>query len=195
MMTIGFSFFGNAAASEGEVFLAGNHIHMQFITMIALVLDAFAHTAEAVTGAAFGAGKKARFKRAVRLTTEFSIVFAFLSGACVLFLGPYVIGFLTRDPAVIESAMRFLPFCAMAPIIGFAAYQMDGIFIGTTQTRAMRDAGIMALIIYLGAHFLLQPRFGPQGLWAAFLVYYAARAVTLGLYYPCVLRQIKILRE
>jgi len=195
MLAIGFSFFGNAAASEGEVFLAGNHIHMQFITMIALVLDAFAHTAEAVTGSAFGAGHKARFKRAVRLTTEFSIIFACLAGLTILVLGPYVIGFLTKDPAVIDSATRYLPYCALAPVLGFSAYQLDGIFIGTTQTRPMRDAGIMALLIYLAAHFMLQPRLGPEGLWAAFLIYYVARAVTLGLFYPGVVRQIKTLKE
>jgi len=95
-LTVGFSFFGNAAAAQGVIFLAGYHILMQFITMVALVLDAFAHTAEAVTGAAFGAKNKKRFDKAVRLTTEFSIVFAFLIGALIYFGGPYVIAFLTK---------------------------------------------------------------------------------------------------
>lgn len=190
-LTVGFTFFGNAAASEGEVFLASNHILMQFITMIALVLDAFAHTAEAVTGAAFGAKNKSRFDRAVRLTTEFSAAFALLSGIIIMMLGPFVIAVLTKDPAVVDTALTYLPYCALVPVIGFAAYQMDGIFIGTTQTRAMRNAGIMSVLIYLGVHQILQPRFGPHGLWMAFLVYYAARAVTLGLYYPTITRQIQ----
>ena len=63
-LTIGFSFFGNAAAAQGVIFLAGYHILMQFITMVALVLDAFAHTAEAVTGAAYGAKNRKRFDTA-----------------------------------------------------------------------------------------------------------------------------------
>ena len=133
-LTLGFNFFGNAAASEGETFLAGYHILMQMITMAALVLDGFAHTAEAVTGAAYGAKNRARFDRAVRLTSEFSIGFAFFIGAVIYFSGPFLIRLLTTDPAVIESAMTYLPFCALAPIAGFAAYQMDGIFIGTTRT-------------------------------------------------------------
>ncbi|WP_371396552.1 MATE family efflux transporter [Fretibacter rubidus] len=193
-LTVGFTFFGNAAASEGEVFLASNHILMQFITMIALVLDAFAHTAEAVTGAAFGAKNKARFDRAVRLTTEFSAAFAVLSALLIMGLGPYVIAVLTKDPAVVDTAMTYLPYCALVPVLGFAAYQMDGIFIGTTQTRAMRNAGIMAVLIYLGVHHILQPRFGPHGLWTAFLIYYVARALTLGLYYPTITRQMKSIK-
>ena len=83
-MTIGFSFFGNAAASEGETYLAGYHILMQFITVIALVLDGFAHTAEATVGAAFGAKDRTAFDRAVRLTSEFSFIFALICGLTVL---------------------------------------------------------------------------------------------------------------
>ena len=190
-LTLGFNFFGNAAASEGETFLAGYHILMQMITMAALVLDGFAHTAEAVTGAAYGAKNRARFDRAVRLTSEFSIGFAFFIGAVIYFSGPFLIRLLTTDPAVIESAMTYLPYCALAPIAGFAAYQMDGIFIGTTRTAAMRNAGIAAVILYIGAHYLIYPVMGPAGIWAAFLFYYIMRAVTLGVAYPAIRRHME----
>ena len=183
-LTIGFSFFGNAAAAQGVIFLAGYHILMQFITMIALVLDAFAHTAEAVTGAAYGAKDLKRFDKAVRLTTEFSIVFAILICALIFLLGPHFIELLTKDPEVISSATTYLPYCALAPVIGFAAWQMDGIFIGTTNTREMRNAGIAAVLIYLAIHHLITPTLGGHGIWIAFLCYYIARALTLAVYYP-----------
>ena len=189
-LTFGFNFFGNAAASEGETFLAGYHILMQMITMAALVLDGFAHTAEAVTGAAYGAKDRARFDRAVRLTSEFSCGFALLIGAMIFFGGPFLIDLLTQDPAVRDSALSYLPYCALAPIVGFAAYQMDGIFIGTTHTRAMRNAGIAAVIIYVALHYLITPHFGPAGIWIAFLLYYVMRAVTLGIAYPAIKRHL-----
>ena len=190
-LTVGFNFFGNAAASESETFLAGYHILMQMITMAALVLDGFAHTAEAVTGAAYGAKDKLRFQRAVRLTSEFSVGFALLMSALILFGGPYLIQVLTTDPAVIKSAMTYLPFCALAPIAGFAAYQLDSVFIGTTRTAAMRNAGIVAVIFYIGAHYLLYPIFGAAGIWLAFLFYYLMRAVTLGFAYPAITRHLE----
>ncbi len=189
-LTIGFSFFGNAAAAQGVIFLAGYHILMQFITMIALVLDAFAHTAEAVTGAAFGAKDRKRFNKAVRLTTEFSCIFAILIGLLIFFGGPYFIPLLTKDPMVIESALTYLPYCALAPIAGFAAWQLDGIFIGTTKTREMRNAGIAAVAIYIGVHYLLEPRFGSHGIWIAFLIYYISRAATLAFYYPAIRKEM-----
>ena len=190
-LTVAFNFFGNAAASEGETFLAGYHILMQMITMTALILDGFAHTAEAVAGAAYGAKNKQRFKRAVRLTTEFSAGFAMLIGAVILLGGPYLIALLSKDPAVQQSAMTYLPYCALAPVLGFMAWQMDGIFIGTTRTKEMRNAGIAAVLIYLGAHYALTPTFGPAGIWMAFLLYYIMRAVTLGFYYPRIVRHVE----
>ena len=189
-LTVGFSFFGNAAAAQGVIFLAGYHILMQFITMVALVLDAFAHTAEAVTGAAFGAKNRERFDRAVRLTTEFSIIFAFLIGVLIYFGGPYFIAMLSKDPEVIASASRYLPYCALAPIVGFAAWQFDGIFIGTTKTREMRNAGIAAVALYIAAHYAITPTFGKDGIWIAFLFYYIARAVTLAFYFPNIRKQM-----
>jgi len=191
-LTLGFNFFGNAAAGEGETFLAGYHILMQFITMSALVLDGFAHTAEAVTGAAYGAKNKARFGRAVRLTTEFSAFFAFVCGGLIWFGGPFLIQFLTADPVVQASALQYLPYCALAPILGFMAYQLDGVFIGTTRTAAMRNAGIVSVIIYIGAHYLLYPELGARGIWIAFLVYYVMRAVTLAVAYPAITRHLEI---
>ena len=171
-LTIGFSFFGNAAAAQGVIFLAGYHILMQFITMVALVLDAFAHTAEAVTGAAYGAKNRKRFDTAVKLTTEFSAVFAVFIGLLIYFGGPYFITLLTQDPEVIASATRYLLYCALAPIVGFAAWQLDGIFIGTTKTREMRNASIAALAIYIAAHYLIMPKLGKDGIWISFLIYY-----------------------
>ena len=183
-LTVGFSFFGNAAAAQGVIFLAGYHILMQFITMVALVLDAFAHTAEAVTGAAYGAKDRKRFVKAVRLTSEFSFVFAILICGLIFLLGPHFIALLTKDPEVISSARTYLPYCALAPVIGFAAWQMDGIFIGTTKTREMRNAAIAAVLIYLIIHHLIASSLGGHGVWIAFLSYYVARALTLAVYYP-----------
>lgn len=190
-LTVGFSFFGNAAAAQGVIFLAGYHILMQFITMVALVLDAFAHTAEAVTGAAYGAKNRRRFDKAVRLTSEFSAVFAMLIGALIYFGGPYFIAMLSKDPQVIASASRYLPYCALAPIVGFAAWQLDGIFIGTTKTREMRNAGIAAVALYIASHYLITPKLGKDGIWIAFLIYYISRAITLAFYYPNIRKQME----
>ena len=190
-LVFGFNFFANAAAGQGEVFLAGNHILMQFVTLIALVLDAYAHTAESAAGAAFGRGERGRFDRAVRLTFGFSGASACVLAALTLAFGPAVIDLMTPEAEVRASARAFLPFCALVPLVGFAAYHLDGIFVGATATRAMRDAALLALAVYLGAHALLSPRLGAVGIWTAFLIYYVARAVTLGARLPGLRAQLR----
>jgi MATE family multidrug resistance protein len=92
---------------------------------------------------------------------------------------------------VIESALKYLPYCALAPVAGFAAWQLDGIFIGTTRTREMRNAAIAAVALYIAAHYVITPKFGKDGIWIAFLFYYVARAVTLSFYYPNIRKQME----
>ncbi len=187
-LTLGFSFFSNAAAGQGETFLASHHIHLQFITLSAFILDGFANTAEATAGAAYGAHSRRRFDRAVRLTSEFALVFGIICAAVIFLAGYLGISLITKDAAVQSTALKYLPYCALAPLLGTAAFQLDGVFIGTTRTREMRNAGLAALGIYLIAHFGVPMLMGgnPTGhtIWAAFLIYYLARAATLLYYYP-----------
>ena len=101
-----------------------------------------------------------------------------------MLIGPFLISALTGDVEVVASARNFLPFCALVPVLGFAAWQLDGIFVGTTHTREMRNAGLAAVLIYLALHYTLTPLWGAHGIWLAFLLYYPARALTLAMYYP-----------
>lgn len=189
-LTTGFSFFGWQAANQGADFLASNHILLQFINMVALVLDSFAHVAEAAVGSAYGAKSKTRFTRAIKLTSEFAIVAALICSIIIFIGGPFVIDLMTTDIGVRGTAKTYLPWCALSPILGVAAFQLDGIFIGVTHTAAMRNAGIAALAVYIAAHFALFSIFGAHGIWMAFLVYYIARAVTLGFAYPGIVKAV-----
>ncbi|NNE57507.1 MAG: MATE family efflux transporter [Hellea sp.] len=183
-LTLGFTFFSSAAAAQGDLFLSGFHIHLQLITLSAFILDGFANTAEARVGAAFGARSRPEFDRAVRLTTEFAYLFGLICSLAIYFLGPWAIDLLTTETDIRDMAKKYLPFCAMVPLLGAGAYQMDGIFIGITKTKEMRNAGLAALAIYLAIHFTLPESLGPTRIWYAFWAYYLARAATLYFYYP-----------
>jgi len=183
-LTFAFAFFSNAAAMQSETFLAAHHIHLQLITLSAFILDGFANTAEARVGAAYGAGSRTQFDRAVRLTTEFAFLFGLICSVLIYGLGNWGIDILTQDTAIRDMAKSYLPYCAAVPLLGAGAYQMDGVFIGTTRTKEMRNAGLLALGLYLIIHFALPGSFGPGRIWIAFWCYYIARALTLLFYYP-----------
>lgn len=182
-LTFGFAFFSNAAAMQSDTFLAAHHIHLQIITLSAFILDGFANTAEARAGAAYGAGSRSRFDRAVRLTTEFAFIFGAICSLLIYLFGDWIIEALTTDLDIQTMAKTYLPYCAAVPLLGAAAFQLDGVFIGTTRTREMRNTAIAALALYLIIHFALPESMGPSKIWIAFWCYYIARAVTLLFYY------------
>ena len=73
---------------------------------------------------------------------------------------------------------------AAAPVLGIAAWMLDGIFIGATRTRELRNAMALSVAVYVAAVALLLPAFGNHGLWAALMILNATRGITLGLRYP-----------
>lgn len=180
----GFYWFNEASLREGADVLAGNAILLQFISISAFFLDAFAHVAEAETGRAAGAKDWPRLKRAFRLTSELAAGCALALGLGFLLVGDAFIRAMTDDPAARAAAQGAIVWCALVPIAGWPSWQLDGLMIGTTRGPLMRNSMGAALLIYLALDFALRPLFGVTGLWIAFLLYYVARALTLAAGWP-----------
>ncbi len=179
-----FAWFVNSGAQQGIAAMAGNQVLLQFIAVSAFVLDAFAFVAEKEAGAAYGARGRARLVRAMRVTSELALVCAVLFSLLFWLGGGAVIHAFILDPAAREAALTYLPWCAAVPVIGVAAWQLDGLFLGTTQGPAVRNAGMLAMAAYIATDIALAPAFGNAGVWAAFLLSYAYRAGALALYWP-----------
>ncbi len=179
-----FAWFANAGAQVGTVALAGNQILLQFVAVSAFVLDSFAFVAEKEAGEAFGRRDPARVRRAARITSELAATASIGFALLFLFGGPGVIRTWVSDPQARDAALAFLPYCAGVPVLGVAAWQLDGLFLGTTQGRALRNAAVISTTLYVGSDLLLRPALGNQGVWLAFLGMYLFRAGALLLYWP-----------
>ena len=190
-MVIGFTWFANAGARQGTAALAGNHVLLQVITLWAFVLDAFAFIAETEVGRAIGRGSRQALRRAVRLTGEPMFAAGAVFAVLTVTLGPDALDALIADEAAREAAMAYLPWCAAVPFLGAGAWLMDGVFIGATSGRIMRNAGIASLLVYLAADFMLAPGFGNDGVWAAFIIYYLARAGALASAWPVLEKRLQ----
>lgn len=184
------TWFANAGARQGATVLAANHVLFQFVSVSAFILDAFAFTAESRVGHAIGAQSQGQFLRAIRLTGEFSLISALVMVAAFLLGGPLVIDFLTNDPQVRETARTFLPFAALIPLIGMPSWMLDGIFVGATRSAAMRNAGVIATVLYIALDLALRP-YGNLGAWIAISASYVLRAGALGAYMPGLLRSLQ----
>lgn len=186
-----FLWFTNAGARLGETALAANYVLLQFVSVSAFVLDGFAFTAESRVGQAIGARSRPAVVRAIRLTGEFSLL-AGIGFALIFFAaGGPLIAFFATDAGVRAQAAALLPFAAIIPAIGVPAWLLDGIFIGATQGRALRNAAIVASALYIATDLLLRP-FGANGIWWAFMASYPYRALALAAYLPGLLKTIEV---
>ncbi len=179
-----FAWFTNQGAQAGDIILSANAILMQFITFAAFFLDGFALAAESLVGNAIGGKKIKNLNLAIRYTTEQGILTAVLLSICLAIAGSSVIHLLTNVDDVRRTAEEYLIWVIAAPVLSVWCYLLDGIFIGATRTIQMRNAMIISLSIFLFAWYLLHERFGNHGLWAALQIYFLARAVSLGYYFP-----------
>ncbi len=180
--------FTLAGSRQGELVLAANAVLMHLQHFMAYGLDGFAHAAETLSGHAYGARRATDFSAAVRATSVLAVgVAAFYSLVYFLF-GPHLVAVLTGIEAVREEALRFLPWLVAAPLISVWSFQLDGVFIGTTHTREMRNAMLLSLAVFAASVSVALPAFGNHGLWAALLVFMVARALTLAFYYPRIRR-------
>ena len=190
-LLFGFGYFTNQSASFGDSVLAGNHVLLQFLSFSAFFLDGYANVAESLVGAAIGAGRRALLDRAVRRSSELAALSALALAVLLLAGGPYAIALLTDLRAVRGAANAQLPMAALYVGLSFVAFQLDGIFIGATRTRAMRNASIASASVFVAAAWLLAARHGNRGLWSAFILFVIARALALLLYYPGLRRSIR----
>jgi MATE family multidrug resistance protein len=188
ILVFSFAFFINQSAKFGDTVLAGNHILLQLIAFSAFFLDGYAFVVEALVGSAIGAKRRDMFDLAVRRSTVLALITAILLALAILLTGDIAVMLMTDISSVRLAANQFLPFAALYVLFSFAAFQLDGIFIGASFTRQMRDAAALSIAIYFIAWWALSDRFGIQGLWGAMIIYVVARAVALLLFYASLRR-------
>ena len=162
---------------------------LQAIALVAFVLDGFAFTAESRVGQAIGARSRSDLIRAIRLTGEFSFGVAALSCILIWMAGGPAIALLVTNEQVRATAVTLLPFVAILPLLGTPAWLLDGIFIGATGGRALRNAAVLSTGLYIATDLAARP-WGIWGLWLAFLASYVFRALALGAYLPGLLRSL-----
>lgn len=180
-----FTFLG---ARFGDVTLAANEVLIQFLYLTAHAMDGFAFASETLIAKAFGRGDPGRVRRSAMLTSMWGMGICIAMGIAFWLGGPWLIDLLAKDAEVQATARNFLPYMVFAPVIGCAAWMLDGIFIGAARGRDMRNMMILSACVYVIAAVILIPIFDNHGVWAALLISFAARGVTLGARYPALER-------
>jgi MATE family multidrug resistance protein len=170
-------------ARLGPAILAANAVLMNFQNLTALGLDGIAHAAEAMVGKAVGQKNEDALQHTVRLTLRWSAIFALGFTIVYLFAGPLIVRILTDLPEVRETAMVYLPWLVASPIISVWCFLYDGVYVGMTRAREMRNIMVFSTIaVFLPLWFVTQS-FGNHGLWFALMAFMASRGIGMHLRY------------
>ena len=183
-----FFFFTAQGARAGEVTLAANAVLNNF-----MMIGLFSSTASPMrpsnsAAAAWAAATAIAFRKAARLVSGWSFGFGVAISSIFFVFGSGLIDVMTSNVEVRATARAFLPYAALAPTCAVMAYCFDGIYIGATWARDMRNLMIAALATYLAAWYLLQG-FGNTGLWISFLIFQMSRGLYQGARFPTLARR------
>jgi multidrug resistance protein, MATE family len=180
-------FFAAQGARTGDLALAANSVLNNFLLVSAFFLDGLANAAQQLCGQAYGARDRSAFSGAVRLIIAWGFGFSLVVSVAFLLFGPSLIDVMTSSTDVRLIARDFLIFVIASPLLAVFAFAFDGVYIGATWARDMRNLMLASLAIFLIAWLALRS-FGNAGLWGALLAHYAARGGLEAARYPALLR-------
>ncbi len=184
------AYFVGLGARMGDVPLAANQVLFALVATIAQSLDGFAQSAETLTGQAIGARDRGQLRAAVAKSLLWALLLALALSLLLHYQGAAIIGFFTDDPGVIDEALPYLPWLTATPLVAMWCYILDGIFIGATRGREMRNGMVLATLGAIIAQYFAIPAFGNHGLWGSLMLFFVLRAVTLYMWYPRIPRSI-----
>ncbi len=163
----------------GDATVAANALLLNGLLLTAHALDGLAHAVEALSGHAIGARDRTALQRVMAVAGGWSLLASIAFGLFFLFGGQLFIRLQTDIPEVRQTALTYLPYLAALPLIAVWSYLLDGLFIGATRAREMRNSMLLAVALTLPLGWLLQG-LGNHGLWLAFLAFMLTRGICLG---------------
>ena len=183
LLMASFTSFTFLSAGLSDEILAANQILLQFLHMTAHGLDGFAFAAETLIGQAVGAKSRPSFLRICRMITLWGLGIACIFAALFAFFGMAIAGFITPNQAILELVALYLPWMILCPLIGAVCWILDGIFIGATLTRDMRNMMLVSFAFY-SVFVIAFIGLGNHGLWLALVVFFFIRGLTLFIKLP-----------
>jgi len=181
LLTLSFGFFYSKSSAGGELVLAANVILLQFVNWMSYGIDGFAFASESLVGKYTGARNEAKTLLAIRLSFAWGMALAVLYSLTYLVFGDFILSLFTNEAPVIEAAKAYLVWLALFPVVSTPCYLWDGIFIGLTASKSMRNMMILSIIIYFAVYYTVGIPLGNHGLWLSLSLFMLARGIFLHL--------------
>lgn len=171
-----FTFFTSQSASSDNTILAVNTLLLQFFMLFSFVADGFAYAGEALVGRFIGARNTPSLKKVIRLLFIWGFLISIPFTLAYAFFSDKILFILTNNQAIIEASKPYLLWIIFIPLAGFPSFIWDGIYIGATASKGMRNTMIIATaLVFIPAFFLFKDQLGNHALWLALILFLLAR--------------------
>lgn len=189
-LCIVFTFITAASSKIGDDILAIDALLLQFFTLFSYIMDGFAYAGESLVGRYIGARDGRLLRKSVRYLFGWGVVLTAVFTALYAFGGDLFLNIFTDDEQLIAGVRKYMFWILVIPVCGFSAFLFDGIFVGATASRTMRNSMFVATLAFFAVYFIA-PRFFGSGisvetqnniLWAAFMVYLSIRGIMQACY-------------
>lgn len=182
LLIISIAFFTNQSAKLGNNTLAINMILLQSFYIFSYFTDGFAYAGEALVGKFIGFGDKTKLTKAIRLLLTWGALISIPFSILYALFPDFFVKIISNNTTIITEIQPYYIYMIIIPIITFAAFIWDGIYIGATASKAIRNTMIISSIfVFLPTCYLLKPHLGNHGLWISFLCFMIARGITMTL--------------
>lgn len=181
------TFFMSASAKEGGDILAVNALLMQLFILFSYMMDGFAYAAEALTGKFIGAKNRLMLKYLVRRLFLWGGIIAAVFTVIYILFFDNILGILTDKQNIIELSKQYHIWVCLIPVAGFSAFLWDGIFVGATASRQMRNSMLIAVAGFFLLFWVFYDMLLNNILWISFIVYLALRGVVQSIMAPSIL--------
>jgi len=188
-LTFAFFWVTYQSAKLGENYLAVNTILMQFIMLASFFLDAFAFSTEALIGYTIGKKSEKNFLQVVSNSFQLSIFSGLIISVIYLLSFNFIVSLLTDLDHLRYLSFNYIFWIVIIPPIASVCYQLDGIFIGASQTTEMRNGMILSIIFFIVSSQFLVFNFDNHGLWLSLLLFMIIRSITLNYYFNRILKK------
>lgn len=175
-------FFTSRGAEAGTTVLSANGVLLEFVMLLSFAMEGFAQAAETLTGEAVGARQWHRVSEIVRTCARLALFTGAAATALFWLAGGGMIDLLTDLSEVRDVARLYLPWLIIIPLIAVWSFMFDGIFIGATESKAMRDTLVLSTLLFLLTWYLSRG-LGNHGLWLSYLVFMVLRGGSLAWVY------------
>lgn len=177
-----FAFFTAESAKINDTILAVNTVLLQYLFVFSYLTDGFAHAAEALVGKYIGARDNFNLKKVIRYLFLWGLAISILFTLTYVFAGDYLLLILTDNKDVIAAAAPYIFWIGIVPIVTFAAFIWDGVYIGATASKPMRNALLIStFLVFLPSYYLLVEPMGNNGLWLSIMLFMISRGFILTL--------------